>query len=422
VPRTEAGLREFYRFRDFPHFVDVYGAVGRLVREPDDVAFLVLEAARDLAGQNVRYFELTVTPYAQIRAGIPERVLTEALDIAAVSAAERYGIRVAYILATPSEAGAKTASATLDHALSCPPANLVGFGLVGIEQARPQFRDVFRSVFAAGLHSVPRIGHGTSCLLDARLVKVLRDRQVPLEVCPTSNVCTSQVPDLASHPLPRMLGAGLFVTLNSDDPPMFGTTLSSEYARVAVRPLPAAWLDLGDPQPMTGVVAVLQPVRDVLRVPVKGLRRPRQPVLGAPPFLRLRIDDQIQVRRVATVAHVSGERELLKRADDPALRVDHHQLKIRGAEQPHQRAEARGEITALRPPHGPAGHARPQREFTLAHPGQAPRLAQQPADRELVLLRLIHNSNDPRCSVRTVAGIHDLWINASRAHYLWITR
>jgi aminodeoxyfutalosine deaminase len=76
-----------------------------------------------------------------------------------------------------------------------------------------------------------RIGHGISCLADPRLVARLRDSQIPLEVCPTSNVCTRQVPDLASHPLPRLLAEGLFVTLNSDDPPMFGTTLTQEYRR-----------------------------------------------------------------------------------------------------------------------------------------------------------------------------------------------
>ena len=74
-----------------------------------------------------------------------------------------------------------------------------------------------------------RIGHGISCLDDPGLVARLRESQVPLEVCPTSNVCTRQVPDLAAHPLPRLLEQGLFVTLNSDDPPMFGTTLTQEY-------------------------------------------------------------------------------------------------------------------------------------------------------------------------------------------------
>ncbi len=78
-----------------------------------------------------------------------------------------------------------------------------------------------------------RIGHGISCLDDPGLVARLRESQIPLEVCPTSNVCTWQVPDLAVHPLPRLLERGLFVTLNSDDPPMFGTTLTQEYRRAA---------------------------------------------------------------------------------------------------------------------------------------------------------------------------------------------
>lgn len=116
------------------------------------------------------------------------------------------------------------------------------------------FRAVFGAAIAAGLHSVPhagemsgpatiwealdglraeRIGHGISCLDDPALVARLRESQVPLEVCPTSNVCTRQVPGLAAHPLPRLLAEGLFVTLNSDDPPMFGTTLTEEYRRAA---------------------------------------------------------------------------------------------------------------------------------------------------------------------------------------------
>ena len=78
-----------------------------------------------------------------------------------------------------------------------------------------------------------RIGHGISCLGDPVLVERLRESQMPLEVCPTSNVCTRQVPALAAHPLPRLLAEGLFVTLNSDDPPMFGTTLTDEYRQAA---------------------------------------------------------------------------------------------------------------------------------------------------------------------------------------------
>jgi adenosine deaminase len=138
---------------------------------------------------------------------------------------------------------------------------MVGYGLAGIEQARAPHREAFRSAFrtaiGAGLHSVPhagemsgpatiwevvnglsaeRIGHGISCLQDPALVAYLRETQIPLEVCPTSNVCTGQVTDLAAHPLPRLLEEGLYVTLNSDAPAMFGTTLTNEYL-VAARTL-----------------------------------------------------------------------------------------------------------------------------------------------------------------------------------------
>ena len=258
VPRSEPELRAFFEFRDFPHFAEVYGAVSALVSEPADVAALVTGAARDLAGQNVRYAELTVTPYTFTSFGMPARELTSALDAGASAAAREHGVRIGYIFDVASEYGADAARATLDHALSCPPQALTGFGLAGIEQARPAHQDVFREVFAsaiaAGLHSVPhagemsgpetiweavnglraeRIGHGISCLADPSLVAYLRETQIPLEVCPTSNVCTRQVPDLAAHPLPRLLAEGLFVTLNSDDPPMFGTSLTQEYRQAA---------------------------------------------------------------------------------------------------------------------------------------------------------------------------------------------
>ncbi|MEU7000736.1 adenosine deaminase [Nonomuraea sp. NPDC046570] len=257
VPTSEEELRAFYAFRDFPHFARVYKAVNSLVREPEDIHTLVVGLARDLAGQGARYVELQVTPYAHQVVGLPMRAVTEALDLAARQSAEQYGVRMAYIFDIPGEYGAEAATVTLEHALQEPPATLVGFGLGGIEQARPAHRDAFRDAFtaarAAGLHSVPhggemsgpetvwevveglgaeRIGHGISCLADPRLVDHLRETQLPLDVCPTSNVRTGQVARIEDHPLPRLLEEGLFVTLNSDDPPMFATTLSQEY-RVA---------------------------------------------------------------------------------------------------------------------------------------------------------------------------------------------
>jgi aminodeoxyfutalosine deaminase len=258
VPTDEETLRKFYEFRDFPHFAEVYFAVNGLVREPEDVAALVVGAARDLAAQNVRYVELTVTPFSHVVAmGMPAKAVTEALDLAARAVADQ--IEVAYVFDIPGEFGAEAARATIDHALRLPPEKLVGFGIGGLEQDRAgheeAIRDAFRAAVAAGLHSVPhagemsgpetiwesirglgaeRIGHGIRCVDDPELMAYLRDTQLPLEVCPTSNVCTRQVPDIAAHPLPRLLEEGLYVTLNSDDPPMFGTTLTNEYRTAAV--------------------------------------------------------------------------------------------------------------------------------------------------------------------------------------------
>ncbi|MEU8150478.1 adenosine deaminase [Nonomuraea sp. NPDC048901] len=267
VPTTEEELRAFYAFRDFPHFAQVYQAVNALVREPEDIAALVLGLARDLASQGARYAELQVTPYAHSIVGMPMREVTEALDLAARRSESDHGVEMAYIFDFPGQFGEEAAKITVMHALEQPPAALVGFGLAGIEQSRTPYRDVFRDAFAAaraaGLHSVPhggemtgpetmwevieglgaeRIGHGISCLEDPRLVAHLRETQLPLDVCPTSNLRTGQVARIEEHPLPRLLEEGLFVTLNSDDPPMFGTTLAGEY-RVA-----AHVFGLGEPE------------------------------------------------------------------------------------------------------------------------------------------------------------------------------
>jgi aminodeoxyfutalosine deaminase len=143
-----------------------------------------------------------------------------------------------------------------DWAISARNDGVAGLGLAGWENASPpsKFREAFDRARAAGLASVvhagetdgptsiwgairdlgaQRIGHGVRCLEDPDLVVYLREHQIPLEVCPTSNVCLSVAPSFAEHPFPRLLEAGLYVTLNSDDPPMFNTTLTNEYLKVA---------------------------------------------------------------------------------------------------------------------------------------------------------------------------------------------
>jgi aminodeoxyfutalosine deaminase len=256
VPADPDELAAFFEFRDFAHFVEVYLAVVDLIRTPEDVRMLTYEVARDMAGQNLRYAELTCTPYTSVIRGVPIEAYTEAIEDARVAAERDFGLVLRWIYDIPGESGIPAADATLDYALHHAPDALVGFGLGGPEIGvpRPQFERHFRAAIAAGLHSVPhagettgpgtvwdalkvlgaeRIGHGTSAAEDPSLMAHLARNGITLEVCPTSNIATRAVETLDVHPLRRFVEAGVPVTINSDDPPMFGTTLNEEYAVAA---------------------------------------------------------------------------------------------------------------------------------------------------------------------------------------------
>lgn len=252
VPADEVLLAEYFTFTDFAKFVEVYLSVVDLVRDPEDIRMLTYEIGRELAGQNVRYVELTLTPASSINRGIAAEAFCEAVEDARTSVARDFGVDMAWCFDIPGEAGLPAAEVTLDAALRCRPDGLVSFGLGGPEIGvpRPQFQPYFDQARAAGLRSVPhagestgpatvwdavrhlgaeRIGHGISAAQDPTLLDHLAQTGIVLEVCPTSNVCTRSVPSLEEHPLSALVAAGVTVTINSDDPPMFGTTLNQEY-------------------------------------------------------------------------------------------------------------------------------------------------------------------------------------------------
>ncbi|MEV4056872.1 adenosine deaminase [Amycolatopsis sp. NPDC049688] len=255
VPTDERELTEFFTFRDFAHFLTVYLAVTSLVRDRHDIHTLVTGLAADLAAHNCRYAEVTVTPYNHLLDGMPGDELLSGLETGRARAAE-LGVELAWCFDIPGEKGRRAGQETLVFALRERPPGLVSFGLGGPELGvgRAQFEPYFTRAREAGLHSVPhagettgpatiwsalhdlgaeRIGHGTSCAADPALLEHLAAHRIPLEVCPTSNVRTGQVPSLAAHPVRRMLDHGVVVTLNTDDPPMFGATLTGEYVAVA---------------------------------------------------------------------------------------------------------------------------------------------------------------------------------------------
>ena len=261
VPSDPDELARFFTFTDFAHFVELYLATVDLVQTPEDVRMLTFEVARELAGQQVRYAEVTMTPFTSVIRGIPIEAYTEAIEDARTAAERELGVVLRWIYDIPGESGLEAADATLAYALDHRPEALVGFGLGGPEIGvpRPQFEPHFAAARAAGLHSVPhsgestgpqsvwdaitllgaeRVGHGTSSVQDPRLLEHLAEHRIPLEVCPTSNIATRVVERIEEHPIRAMVDAGVVVTVNSDDPPMFGTTLNREYE------VAAALLDL----------------------------------------------------------------------------------------------------------------------------------------------------------------------------------
>ncbi|MEV7534982.1 adenosine deaminase [Streptomyces hydrogenans] len=258
VPTDPEALADYFTFTDFAHFIDVYLSVVDLVRTPEDVRLLTFEVARDMARQNIRYAELTITPYSSTRRGIEERAFMAAIEDARKAAEAEFGTVLRWCFDIPGEAGLEAAEETARLAVTdgIRPEGLVSFGLGGPEIGvpRPQFKPYFDRARAAGLRSVPhagettgpetvwdairelgaeRIGHGTSSVRDPELLAYLAEHRIALEVCPTSNIATRAVATLDEHPVRQMVDAGVLVTVNSDDPPMFGSDLNNEYAVAA---------------------------------------------------------------------------------------------------------------------------------------------------------------------------------------------
>lgn len=252
VPTDPELLAEYFTFTDFRHFIELYLSVVDLIRTAEDVRDLTYGVARDMAEQNIRYAELTCTPRSHLHRGIDGMAYLEAIEDARQAAQRDFGLTLKWIFDIPGESGAEAAAETVALIEARQPEALVGFGLGGPEIGvpRPQFAPYFDRALALGLHSVPhagestgpetvwdalrhlkaeRIGHGTSLVQDPELIDYLGEHRIPIEVCPTSNIATGVVKDLEQHPIRRMAEAGLLITVNSDDPPMFGTDLSTEY-------------------------------------------------------------------------------------------------------------------------------------------------------------------------------------------------
>lgn len=260
-------IQAWFNFSNFPHFVEIYMTISRLLQTPEDFATIVLACGADMAAQNIRYRELTVTPFTHthlLGKGLTIDEILEGLEAGRAAAKQAWDVEMRWVFDVPRNAafGADgvydpfPAEETLRCALRGMDRGVVGFGLGGWEVGAPPapFAHAFDAAREAGLLLVPhagetagaesvcdavfalgahRIGHGVRAIEDSEVIDLLRERQIPLEVNPTSNLRLHLWPTPAEHPFAALDRMGLLLTINSDDPPLFNTTLCREYEVVA---------------------------------------------------------------------------------------------------------------------------------------------------------------------------------------------
>lgn len=249
--KTEAQLFDWFTYRDFAHFMETWSWMNGFLRTLDDFTFAAEAVARNLAEQNIVYAESFFSPSdfrrhdlepqgiaLAVRAGL-DRVPDIEVPLIVDLVRDRGPAGTARTLAAISEVAAE--------------AGVIGVGIGGFEAAHPPepFAPVYRTAREAGFHltahageeagpesvwgairalGVERIGHGVRSVEDPLLVDYLVEKQLPLEVCPTSNLRTGVVAHWDQHPVHALIDAGALVTINTDDPAMFDCTLAGEFS------------------------------------------------------------------------------------------------------------------------------------------------------------------------------------------------
>ncbi len=254
---TAAAIDKWYRFDGFPMFLDRYFTVLGLLRDPDDFALIAERYLRRSHDDGVVHVEFHVSACGHIvengRAWAP---IHDGIVRGCAAAAAKTGISWGLIPDISPHLPADACRTAIGEVLAHSTEHLVAIGMGG--PADTWSTDDFSPIYAdaasvgipgvahAGEHGGPeevrfalehfspvRIQHGIGAAQDIALLDELADLGIPCDVCPGSNVALAAVPDMASHPLPLMLERGVTVTLGSDDPPMFQTTLLDEYRTAA---------------------------------------------------------------------------------------------------------------------------------------------------------------------------------------------
>jgi adenosine deaminase/aminodeoxyfutalosine deaminase len=245
-------LRVLYQFADFNAFLQSFGAVVKRLQRPEDYALVTRRLLDRLAAQNVRYAEIIVAAGVVLWKKQEFGPVFDAIE----DAARGSQVQVRWILDAVRQFGVEPAMEVAQLAVARQDRGVVAIGIGGSEERGPAewFKDVYAFAKSEGLHltahagegtspefvwealvlGAERIGHGIAAARDPGLLRHLRDRDIPLEISITSNLVTGVVKRLEDHPIRALYDAGVPIVLNTDDPAMFGCTLTDEY-RLAAR-------------------------------------------------------------------------------------------------------------------------------------------------------------------------------------------
>jgi len=245
-------LEALYRHDGFIGFLKHFATLCEEISDPEDLALAAARLSERLGAQQVRYAEVMCSPGIFVRRGIPPKEILDAVTAAGGAAAKNGGPRLQWILDSVRQWGPAAFEPLVEHAAAFLPRGVVGVGIGGDESSwkAKDFAMAYREARRLGLRTtahagefsgpesvweametlqVDRIGHGVRSVEDETLLGLLAEKRIPLECCPTSNIATGIVADWEAHPIPALVRAGVFVTVGSDDPAMFGTTLLDEW-------------------------------------------------------------------------------------------------------------------------------------------------------------------------------------------------
>lgn len=254
---SEDDVRALYRYKDFNGFLMAFKAVTERLRSPEDYELITYRLMEKLKAQNVVHAEVYVSVGVIFWRGQEFDSIFEGLERGRQRGERDFGVSLLWIFDAVRHFGVEAAEKVFRKAAELRERNVVGIGIGGDENRGPAewFREQYawardqglRLTCHAGESAGPqsiwsairdlkaeRIGHGLTAIQDPALMDYLAEHQIPIEVCLSSNLRTGCCASLEEHPLPKYLERGLMVTLNTDDPEMFETTLNEEY-EVAAR-------------------------------------------------------------------------------------------------------------------------------------------------------------------------------------------